>query len=136
MGLGALVHGSVPKYVGCLETSLHSVNLDVAAERGFYIEILFELLDQMSSQKQEDRTEIIKDYPDVFLLYANHLFSARKFAEARESARRALDYEQPIGTRLMVTRSYYNSGQLAEVKEIFRSFYQEYQDVNVLCWYG
>lgn len=116
--------------------ALDSTNLDVAAERMLYMKMLFDHRDQMSLQEQEARIEVIERYPDMILIYAHRLLSAKQFAEAEAWARLVPDYEQNIGARLIVGRSYFYSGRLAEAETIFHSLYLEHQGENVLYWYG
>lgn len=121
---------------GHWERSLDTIDLDVAAERVLYVNILFEHRDQMSPQEQEARMKIVKHYPDTILIYAHHLLSADQFLEAAGWARQVPDYEQNFGARLMVGRCYYYSGRLAEAESVFHSLYLEHQGVDVLYWYG
>lgn len=121
---------------GDWERALDAIDLDVNAERVLYVNTLFEHRDQMSSQEQAARIELIKRYPDMILVYAHHLLSSDQFAEAGVWARQVPDYEQSISAQLMVGRSYFYSGRLEEAERIFQSLSLESRTPDVLYWYG
>ena len=122
---------------GDWQTALGVLDLRVPAELRLSAIILFEHLPALPPEEQARwQQRIRQEYPEMLVLYAAHLLTTQQFDQAEEWAKLTPDYAQSVDAQMIVGRSYFYTGRMAEAEAVFQSIYTQLPVCATAYWYG
>lgn len=124
--------GSTPEW----DQALDSVDFKNSEEKILFASILFSHRTQLSPDELDKREKIIRQNPEMILVYANHFLSNDQFDQAIHWIELLPNLDSSLPGQITIGRAYFYTRRLADAERIFQKLQKETPSPDVEFWYG